>query len=100
MNRTTQKVVIIDNIASPYIDRAIIILRDHSPAIQTKVIADAEKIVHDYLEKIKKDDSDITIYNRPPKHSPNKRKASKLKHIGICAITALVALCVYLIFRV
>ena len=93
MNKTTQHAVIIDNISSPYIEQAIIILKDFSHNNREKVIADAEKIVRDYLEKIKTDDSDITIYNRPSSKEQKDNSKSVLKNpmLYIClALTAVV----------
>lgn len=93
MNKTTQRVVIIDNISSPYIEQAIIILRDFSASNQAKVIADAEKVVRDYLEKMKTDDSDITLYSRP---SVKKRKKSnkliKLAIFSLFTVAVIVAI--------
>jgi len=87
MNKTTQRVVIIDNISSPYIEQAIIILRDFSSENQAKIICDAEKVVRDYLEKMKTDDSDITLYSRPSdKKRRNKKRILKGITIGACAV--------------
>jgi len=99
MNKTTQRAVIIDNISSPYIEQAIIILKDFSVHNRDKVITDAEKIVRDYLEKIKTDDSDITIYNRPQKnHSTSKPKAD-FKSVMLCMGCILaIAVIGYLLF--
>ncbi len=86
MNKTTQRAVIIDNISSPYIEQAIIILRDFSSDNKSKVIADAEKVVRDYLEKIKSDDSDITLWSRPA----NKKRKKEHKILKVCGIALLV----------
>ncbi len=50
----TKKVVILNNFVSPYVSEAIIILRDYDPRLESKAIADAEKIVSDYIEKLSK----------------------------------------------
>lgn len=51
MKNFTRKVVILENLTSPYIHQAIIVLNDYSPANETKVIKDAEKVVSQYLIK-------------------------------------------------
>ena len=99
MNKTTQHAVIIDNISSPYIEQAIIILKDFSVHNRDKIISDAEKIVSDYLKKIKTDDSDITIYNRPHKNHSKAKPKSDFRNIIIC-ITSILAIAAagYLLF--
>lgn len=93
MNKTTQRAVIIDNISSPYIEQAIIILKNYSPSVQSKVIAEAEKIVRDYLENIKSDDSDITLYTRnsaAPKKRKKKKSSSILKAVILYSAAAII----------
>lgn len=51
MKDKTKKVVILNNFSSPYISEAIIVLKDYNPQLESKVIADAEKIVSDYIKK-------------------------------------------------
>lgn len=51
MKNSTKQVVILDNFSSPYIYQAILILKDYNPALEDKVIAEAEKVVSDYLNK-------------------------------------------------
>ncbi len=48
--KNTKQAVILDNFSSPYIHQAIIILKDYNPALEDKVIEDAERIVSAYLE--------------------------------------------------
>lgn len=50
MKNITKQVVILDNFSSPYIYQAILILKDYNPALEDKVIEDAEKIVSAYLQ--------------------------------------------------
>lgn len=52
MKDTTKKVVILNNFVSPYVSEAIIILKDYDPRLDTRAIADAEKIVSAYIEKL------------------------------------------------
>ena len=54
MKDTTKKVVILNNLSSPYICEAIIVLKKYNPQLESKVIAEAEKIVGDYMEKMNK----------------------------------------------
>ena len=49
MKNNTKQAIILENFSSPYIDRAILILKDYNPALEDKIIADAEKIVASYL---------------------------------------------------
>ena len=51
MKDFTKKVVILNNFSSPYISEAIIVLKDYNPQLESKVIADAEKIVSDYIKR-------------------------------------------------
>ena len=51
MKNLSKQVVILDNISSPYIHQAIIILNNYSPEKHEKIIAEAEKIVSDYFNK-------------------------------------------------
>ena len=51
MKDLKRKVMILNNLTSPYISEAIIILKDYDPKFDTKAILDAERIVNDYLSK-------------------------------------------------
>ena len=51
MKNTAKKAVVLHNFSSPYISEAIIILKDYNPALEGKIITDAEKIVSAYIEK-------------------------------------------------
>lgn len=51
MKNSTRKVVILENITSPYIQQAIIVLKDYNPLFENKALFDAEKVVNDYLQK-------------------------------------------------
>ena len=51
MKDLKRKVMILNNLTSPYISEAIIILKDYDPKFDTKAILDAERIVNEYLSK-------------------------------------------------
>ena len=53
MKDLKRKVMILNNLTSPYISEAIIILKDYDPKFDTKAILDAERIVNEYLNKEK-----------------------------------------------
>lgn len=75
MKNSTKQVVILDNFSSPYIHQAILILKDYDPALEDKVIEEAEKIVSKFL-------------NRP--HIIEKRRKRKIPWSFLTA-TAIVA---------
>ena len=51
MRNNTKQVMILDNFSSPYIHQAILILKDYNPALEDKVIEEAERVVSEYLNK-------------------------------------------------
>lgn len=51
MKNSTKQVVILDNFTSPYIHQAILILKDYTPAAESKIVAEAEQIVASYFQK-------------------------------------------------
>ncbi len=51
MKNLSKQVVILDNISSPYIHQAIIILKNYTPQQHEKIIAEAEKVVCEYFYK-------------------------------------------------
>lgn len=83
MRDITKKVVILNNLSSPYICEAIIVLKDYNPRLESKVIEDAEKIVSDYMEKIKKNGQTV-------KRSAHKGK----KSLVLCLIAAIITIAV------
>ncbi len=87
MKDTTKKVVILNNFVSPYVSEAIIILKDYDPRLDTRAIADAEKIVSAYIEKLD-----------TKKAKPKRRKKTRrLKIAAAFLITiVIIALCCYL----
>lgn len=87
MKNFTRKVVILENLTSPYIHQAIIVLNDYNPANEAKVIKDAEKVVSQYLIKNGYSNADNTKTYVAKKHKPDKRshKASTL----FCALAVI-----------
>ena len=53
MKDLTKKVVILENLASPYVHQAIIVMRDFNPKLETKAVVEAERIVNAYLDNMK-----------------------------------------------
>lgn len=53
MKDITRKVVILDNLASPYVHQAIIVMRDYNPKLDSYAVAEAERIVTAYLDDVK-----------------------------------------------
>lgn len=53
MKDVTKKVVILENLASPYVRQAIIVMRDYNPKLETKAVTEAERIVNAYLDNMK-----------------------------------------------
>lgn len=80
MKELTQKVVILNNFSSPYVSQAIIVLKDYNPKLEGKAVADAEMIVSNYIEKIKKDGQPKAV----------RKKGRFLKIIVGLALTALI----------
>lgn len=81
MKDTTKKVVILNNFVSPYVSEAIIILRDYDPRLEDKAIADAEKIVSNYIEKI----------NRQTFKTSARKKSKLAKTFIFLSIAAMIA---------
>lgn len=75
MKNDTKKVVIFNNFVSPYVSEAIIILKEYDPRLESKAIADAEKIVSNYIEKLEK--------NECPR---SKRKKTGFIKYGVTAL--------------
>lgn len=83
MKNTTKKVVILDNITSPYIQQAIIVLKDYVSVSETKIISDAEKIVNEYLEK------NWLISDNTKQYLKSKKKKNKNKALLFISFSAL-----------
>lgn len=51
MRDITKKVVILENLSSPYVREAIIVLKDRTLPSEKSVMEEAERIVNNYLER-------------------------------------------------
>lgn len=51
MKNLSKQVVILDNLSSPYIHQAIIILKKYTPQQHEKIIEEAENVVLEYFNK-------------------------------------------------
>ena len=85
-----KKVVILENLASPYVYQAIIVMRDYNPRLESRAVVEAERIVSAYLDNMKINNGRF-----------NKRTARKTRQnnylfiwLSIAAIAAAAALCV------
>ena len=97
MNNPTKKAVILKNLSSPYIYQAIIILNETGALNESKALADAEKIVSDYILKHKKNEKeDIILYSRKKK---SKKSFMNTKAFAFFSCSAIVGLILLLIFR-
>lgn len=88
MKDMLKKVVILENLSSPYVHQAIIVMRDYNPKLESKAVIEAERIVNAYLDNMKLN------YGQPAKRTARKTKTISL----FSGIAAFAALLVYLIF--
>ncbi len=85
MKDITKRVVILNNFVSPYVSEAIIILRDYDPRLEGKAIADAEKIVSDYIEKINRQTA------KPSARKKSRNKSKFIKFLAVCVLIGAIA---------
>ena len=91
MKDITKKVVILNNLSSPHICEAIIVLKDYDPRLEGKIISEAEKIVSDYIDRTKKKEQAL-------KRPVRKQKNPLLVYLtAIAVISAIIGL--YFILR-
>lgn len=64
MKNLSKQVVILDNLSSPYIYQAIIILKNNPVGQHDKIIKEAEKIVSSYFDRKPPADHDIQSKNK------------------------------------
>lgn len=57
MKDITRKVVILENLSSPYVHQAIIVMRKYDPKLESYAVTEAERIVNAYLDNMKLHDS-------------------------------------------
>ena len=89
MKNSTHKVVILENVSSPYIHQAIIVLNDMASGRESKAVNDAEKIVDDYLRRSFSEKEDNKIYSGC-NNKPKRRKHLFLKLIAAAGIAGIV----------
>ena len=75
MKDVMKKVVILENLSSPYVHQAIIVMRDYNPKLESLAVIEAERIVSAYLDNMK-------IEKRQSRKSGTARK----KHSFILAL--------------
>lgn len=85
-----KKVVILENLASPYVYQAIIVMRDYNPRLESRAVVEAERIVSAYLDNMKINNG------RFSKRTARKTRQNNylLIWLSIAAIAAAAALCV------
>lgn len=87
MKDLTKKVVILENLASPYVHQAIIVMRDYNPKLEAKAVIEAERIVNAYL-------SDMKLKSGESKKRPIRRKSSYLLYLAVSVVSVLVSVLV------
>lgn len=85
MKIQSKQVVVLDNFSSPYIYQAILFLKDYNPAMEDKILAEAEKVVASY-------------FHRPQSELPAKSKINIIPWL-ISGISLLASLAVCFFFR-
>ncbi len=85
MKKIPRKVVILENLTSPYIHQAIIVLNDYKPNQETKVIMDAERVVNEYLKSHSFSADNTKVYSRKKK----KKKNGWLTLACVCAVACI-----------
>lgn len=85
MKDLTKKVVILENLASPYVHQAIIVMRDYNPRLESKAVLEAERIVNAYLDNMK-------LKSGRDKKRPVRKKYSFLLYLFVSAISVFLTL--------
>ena len=91
MKDLTKKVVILENLASPYVHQAIIVMRDYNPKLEAKAVIEAERIVDAYL-------SDMKLKSGENRKRPIRRKSSYLAYLAVSAISVLCSVFIMKLF--
>lgn len=96
MKDTTKRVVILENLSSPYVHQAIIVMREFDPRLESRAVTDAERIVGAYLDNMKlnirKNDIPDQYATKKGRHDNAVRNNIALPYfIGIVLILLLVA---------
>lgn len=84
MKKIPRKVLILENLTSPYIHQAIIVLNDYKPNQETKVIMDAERVVNEYLKSHNFSAEKTKVYSQ----KKNVKKNKWLGWAGLLAVGA------------
>lgn len=87
MKNLSKQALILNNLSSPYIHQAIIILKNNPDAKQEKIIAEAERIVSSYFN------------NEPPKLNSSEHKNKSLKMAVIILAAALISTLIFICFK-
>ena len=96
MKDTTKRVVILENLSSPYVHQAIIVMREFDPRLESRAVTDAERIVGAYLDNMKLNSKKNAVRDqhtiKTGRHDNTVRKNRALPCvIGIALILLLVA---------
>lgn len=91
MKDLTKKVVILENLASPYVHQAIIVMRDYNPKLEAKAVIEAERIVDAYL-------SDMKLKSGENRKGPVRRKRPYLAYLAVSAISVLCSVFIMKLF--
>ncbi len=84
MKDMMKKVVILDNLASPYVHQAIIVMRDYDPKLESHAVIEAERIVNAYLDNMK-----LSTHSYSRHRAQKKKKRYAL--YTMCALAAAAA---------
>lgn len=96
MKDTTKRVVILENLSSPYVHQAIIVMREFDPRLESRAVTDAERIVGAYLDNMKLNGKKNSVRDqyeiKNGRHDNSVRKNRALPYfIGIALVLFLVA---------
>lgn len=83
MKDLTKKVVILENLASPYVHQAIIVMRDYNPKLESKAVMEAERIVTAYLDNMK-------LKNGRSRKNSVRKMRSLIPYFIVATLSALV----------
>ncbi len=81
MKDITKKVVILENLASPYVHQAIIVMRDYNPKLESRAVLEAERIVSAYLDNMK-------LKNGQRKKSSARKMKSVILYFVVASLSA------------
>lgn len=79
MKDSMKKVVILDNLSSPYVHQAIIVMRDYNPKLESRAVIEAERIVSAYLDNMK-------LNNGGTRKRKSRKNIKKYIFFSACAL--------------